>query len=84
MDKQGVIKYLEERAEDFYALSDKIWGNAEIRFKEKESVNDYVEFLEKEGFSVEVGLAGLKTSFKAVWGSGKPVIGFLGEYDALP
>ena len=84
MDKQGVIKYLEERADDFYALSDKIWGNAEIRFKEKESVNDYVEFLEKEGFSVEVGLAGLKTSFKAVWGSGKPVIGFLGEYDALP
>lgn len=84
MDKQGVIKYLEERAEDFYALSDKIWGNAEIRFQEKESVNDYVAFLEKEGFSVEVGLAGLKTSFKAVWGSGKPVIGFLGEYDALP
>ena len=54
MDKQGVIKYLEERADDFYALSDKIWGNAEIRFQEKESVNDYVEFLEKEGFSVEV------------------------------
>ena len=84
MDKQGVIKYLEERSSDFYALSDKIWGNAEIRFQEKESVNDYVAFLEKEGFSVEVGLAGLKTSFKAVWGSGKPVIGFLGEYDALP
>ena len=84
MDKQGVIKYLEERSSDFYALSDKIWSNAEIRFQEKESINDYVAFLEKEGFSVEVGLAGLKTSFKAVWGSGKPVIGFLGEYDALP
>ena len=84
MDKQGVIKYLEERASDFYALSDKIWGNAEIRFKEKESVKDYVSFLEKEGFSVTVGLAGLKTAFSATWGSGKPVIGFLGEYDALP
>ena len=84
MDKQGVIKYLEERASDFYALSDKIWGNAEIRFKEKESVKDYVSFLEKEGFSVTVGLAGLKTAFSASWGSGKPVIGFLGEYDALP
>lgn len=84
MDKQGVIKYLEERASDFYALSDKIWGNAEIRFKEKESVKDYVSFLEKEGFSVTVGLAGLKTAFSATWGRGKPVIGFLGEYDALP
>ena len=84
MDKQGVIKYLEEIASDFYALSDKIWGNAEIRFKEKESVKDYVSFLEKEGFSVTVGLAGLKTAFSATWGSGKPVIGFLGEYDALP
>lgn len=84
MDKQGVIKYLEERASDFYALSDKIWGNAEIRFKEKESVKDYVSFLEKEVFSVTVGLAGLKTAFSATWGSGKPVIGFLGEYDALP
>ena len=84
MDKQGVIKYLEERDSDFYALSDKIWGNAEIRFKEKESVKDYVSFLEKEGFSVTVGLAGLKTAFSATWGSGKPVIGFLGEYDALP
>ena len=84
MDKQGVIKYLEERASDFYALSDKIWGKAEIRFKEKESVKDYVSFLEKEGFSVTVGLAGLKTAFSATWGSGKPVIGFLGEYDALP
>ena len=45
MDKQGVIKYLEERASDFYALSDKIWGNAEIRFKEKESVNAYASFI---------------------------------------
>ena len=67
MDKQGVIKYLEERASDFYALSDKIWENAEIRFKEKESVKDYVSFLEKEGFSVTVGLAGLKTAFSATW-----------------
>ncbi|MGN0477279.1 MAG: amidohydrolase, partial [Ruminococcus sp.] len=71
------------RAEDFYKLSDKIWENAEIRFKEKESVKDYVAFLENEGFKVTVGDAGLKTGFHAQWGNGKPVIGFLGEYDAL-
>ncbi|MGN1139556.1 MAG: amidohydrolase [Ruminococcus sp.] len=83
MDKWSVIQYLEERAEDFYKLSDKIWENAEIRFKEKQSVQDYVAFLKNEGFSITVGDAGLKTGFHAEWGSGKPVIGFLGEYDAL-
>ncbi|MGN0477145.1 MAG: amidohydrolase, partial [Ruminococcus sp.] len=83
MDKWSVIQYLEERAEDFYKLSDKIWENAEIRFKEKQSVKDYVAFLKNEGFSISVGEAGLKTGFRAEWGSGKPVIGFLGEYDAL-
>lgn len=45
MDKWSVIQYLEERAEDFYKLSDKIWENAETRFKEKQSVKDYVAFL---------------------------------------
>ena len=84
MNKSEVNKDLEERSKDFYLLSDKIWENAEIRFKEKQSVNDYQTFLEKEGFSVKVGLAGLKTAFSASWGSGKPGIGFLGEYDALP
>lgn len=83
MDKWSVIQYLEKRAEDFYKLSDKIWENAEIRFKEKQSVKDYVAFLKNEGFSITVGEAGLKTGFHAEWGNGKPVIGFLGEYDAL-
>ena len=84
MDKQTVIRYLEGRAADFYALSDRIWENAEIRFGEKQSVQDYAAFLEAEGFTVTVGLAGLTTALRAEWGSGKPVIGFLGEYDALP
>lgn len=83
MDKWSVLQYLEERTEDFYKLSDKIWENAEIQFKEKQSVKDYVAFLKNEGFSITVGVAGLKTCFRAEWGSGKPVIGFLGEYDAL-
>ena len=84
MDKRSIVEYLDERSSDFYRLSDTIWENAEIRFREKKSAEDYRSFLEKEGFSVTVGLAGLKTAFSARWGSGKPVIGFLGEYDALP
>lgn len=84
MNKLTVIQYLEERAADFYTLSDKIWENAEIRFREKQSVQDYAAFLKDEGFTITVGMAGLKTGFRAEWGSGNPVIGFLGEYDALP
>ena len=84
MNKGEIVRYLEERADDFYSLSDSSWERAEIRFKEKQSVEDYEAFLKKEGFKVTVGLAGLKTAFKAEWGSGKPVIGFLGEFDALP
>ena len=84
MNKGEIVRYLEERADDFYSLSDSIWERAEIRFKEKQSVEDYEAFLKKEGFKVTVGLAGLKTAFKAEWGSGKPVIGFLGGFDALP
>ena len=72
MNKQTVIRYLEERAADFYALSDKIWENAEIRFGETKSAADYAAFLEAEGFEVTLGLAGLKTAFRGQWGSGKP------------
>lgn len=84
MDKKSVTCYLEERSADFYDLSDKIWENAEIRFKENQSMEDYAAFLENEGFRVVCGIGGVKTSLRAEWGRGKPVIGFLGEYDALP
>lgn len=84
MDKQSVISYLEERSTDFFKLSDKIWDNAEVRFSEKQSAQDYVSFLEAEGFRVTREAGDLKTALRAEWGSGKPVIGFLGEYDALP
>ena len=50
MDKQAVLRHLEERAADFYVISDKIWDNAEIRFEENQSAADYAAFLETEGF----------------------------------
>ena len=43
-----------------------------------------IKTLEEEGFKVEKGVAGMPTCFVATWGSGKPVIGILGEFDALP
>lgn len=57
---------------------------AETGFHEFETAKLYQQVLEKEGFAVEMGIAGMPTAFKATYGNGKPVVGFLAEYDALP
>jgi len=65
-------------------LSDAIWGYAETGFEEHASSAALRVALEAEGFSVESPLAGIDTAFVASFGSGKPVIALLGEFDALP
>ncbi len=66
------------------AFSDGIFDNPELGFQEKKALARYTEFLKSEGFQVETGLDGMPTAFKATYGSGKPVIAYLAEYDALP
>ena len=61
-----------------------IWKNAELGYKEKKSSALLQETLQKEGFSVEAGVAEIPTAFVATYGSGQPVIGILAEFDALP
>ena len=65
------------------ALSDQIWDYAELKFAEHKSAAAMVEFLKEEGFEVETGLGEIETAYKATFGHGKPVIGILGEFDAL-
>ncbi|MBQ5699213.1 MAG: amidohydrolase [Lachnospiraceae bacterium] len=65
------------------ALSDQIWEYAELKFAEYKSAKTMVDFLKEEGFEVETGLGEIETSYKAAFGRGKPVIGILGEFDAL-
>lgn len=74
---------IEERKSDYTRLSDTIWGYAEPRFQEYESSKLQQEFFKSRGFSVKADLAGEETAFIAEYGSGKPVIAFLGEFDAL-
>ncbi len=81
--KQAAIAYIDENQQIFTELSAKIWENPEISLKEYKSAAFYIEVLEKYGFEVERNLGGIETAFKATYGHGKPVIGFLGEYDAL-
>ena len=64
--------------------ADDIFRHPELSLEEKQSSRKLAEFLESEGFSVQWGPAGFETAFTAQWGKGKPVIGFLAEYDALP
>jgi aminobenzoyl-glutamate utilization protein B len=61
-----------------------IWDNPELSLVEFKSSAKLQEYLTKNGFKVEKGVAGMPTAFVATWGSGKPVIGFLAEFDALP
>ena len=64
-------------------MSDAVWEVPETAFLETESTRLQCELLEKLGFQVEKNLANIPTAFSGRWGSGKPVIGILGEFDAL-
>lgn len=70
--------------QQFEAISDQIWEFAETRYQEFRSRALQADFLEKEGFTVTRNLGGIATAFSASFGSGHPVIGLLGEFDALP
>ena len=74
---------VQDRKQAYTAMSDRIWGFAEPRFQERESSRIQQEYLSSRGFSVRADLAGEETAFIAEYGSGKPVIAFLGEFDAL-
>jgi len=85
-EKQYVLNWLEqpETVENFGRISDAIWSFAELGLQEFKSSKLLADTLEEAGFNVERGLAGMPTCFVASYGSGKPVIGILGEFDALP
>lgn len=81
--QKAVSKLIEQKREKFIALSDKIWDVPELCFEEYQSSAYLRDALEEEGFKVEHGVAGLETAFIGSYGSGKPVVAILGEYDAL-
>lgn len=83
-NKQAVIATIDNKFSALTALSDKIWSFEEIAFQEKQSAAALADFAEANGFTVKRGLAEIPTAFTAEFGSGSPVIGILGEFDALP
>ncbi len=83
MDKKAIYACVQAKADLICDLSDRIWEYAEISMAEHRSTAAYLEILKAEGFTVTENLCGIPTAFSGSYGSGKPVIGILGEYDAL-
>ncbi|MFH8572151.1 amidohydrolase [Streptomyces sp. NPDC017993] len=84
--KAAALAWIDGEAAAITGLNDEIWQHAELSLREWKSSLAEAEFLERAGFDVRFGTAGFPTAFTATFrqGSGGPVLGFSGEYDALP
>lgn len=82
--KEAVQQMLDARYADLTGLSDQIWAFEEIAFQESQSSAALSAYAESLGFKVTRGVGEIPTAFVAEYGSGSPIIGVLGEFDALP
>ena len=82
--KRAALNSVERHQADLVDLADKVWAYAETALRETRSAAVLADYAEQQGFRVERGVAGMPTAFVATYGSGRPVIGIMGEYDALP
>lgn len=83
VNKNRILKIIDDNKDMFIDVSDRIWEYAETRFEEFKSAKLLCKVLEDEGFNVERGIADISTAFVGSFGSGKPVIAILAEYDGL-
>jgi aminobenzoyl-glutamate utilization protein B len=83
-DKSALLQKMDSQAAHYGDLSRKIWEFAEVGYQENRSADLLKSELRSAGFTIAERVAGIPTAFTATWGSGKPVIGIMGEYDALP
>jgi len=80
----AALTHAEELVPEIRRLSHTLWDYSETALHETRSAALLADLLEAEGFRVERGVAGMPTAFVATWGEGRPRIGILAEYDALP
>jgi aminobenzoyl-glutamate utilization protein B len=83
MSKEIALGWIDENEKRIIDVSDRAWEYAEVGLLEYKTSKLIADEVEKHGFHVERGVAGMPTAFVATWGSGKPVIGVMGELDAL-
>jgi len=82
--QDDMTKYLDSIRGDLVSVNQDIWTYAELGLQEHRSAARLIGVLRKAGFQVKEGVSGMPTAFVAEYGSGKPVLGILAEYDALP
>lgn len=83
-EKQKVVSSIDSKNDEYTNISRQIWEWAELAFVEFQSSKLLQGTLKKEGFEVQSEVAGMPTAFVASFGHGKPIIGLLAEFDALP
>ena len=83
-NSEPIWQYVEDRKSAFVELSDRIFDMPEIAYTEHRSAAEHAAMLERQGFSVSSGVAGVPTAMIGEAGSEGPVIAILGEFDALP
>ena len=81
--KKAALAAIEQQSALLEHVSDSIWEYAELSLQEHKSAALFCQVLKEQGFAVEQGICGIETAFSAAFGSGRPVIGILAEYDAL-
>jgi len=82
--KEYILSYLDEKQELLTNLAKDIWEHPQIALQETYAVKVITDLLQKEGFSITKNIGNMPTAFIASWGKEKPIVGILGEYDALP
>ena len=82
--KKELLNSINEKSDELITMSDNIWQAAEVAFREQKSAEYLITYAKQNGFDVDSDLAGMPTAFTATYGEGSPVIGIIGEFDALP
>ncbi|MBL7873141.1 MAG: amidohydrolase [Cyclobacteriaceae bacterium] len=83
-NKMAAINSVDNHHRELISISDKIWAYAETALRENKSAKELADYAEAQGFTVKRAVAGMPTAFIAEYGSGSPIIGIMGEFDALP
>ena len=82
--KAEAVVAVEQRKEQAQQINDMLFSFSELGFQEVESFKYLTSLLEKEGFTVQKGIAGIPTAWIATWGSGKPLIAIGSDIDCIP
>ncbi|MBP2076813.1 amidohydrolase [Oceanobacillus polygoni] len=84
MSKAAITEWIEKHKQTYTDMAQDIWDHPQTAYEEKYASELQRNALQAEGFSITQSINGIDTAFVAEYGQGKPIIGILGEFDALP